>query len=596
MKYQWKRAAALGVSVMMLTTVLTACFSKAAIEPQDAADGNLLSHVITDKARYNPGDTINYTLTLNQGSQEGELVVRYKHLDRVIEEKELERDGTEEVNWSWTPPADDYQGYMTEIFFKDGSDVLDHANIAVDVSSDWGKFPRYGYLADFMAMEESERQAVVDRLNRFRINGVQFYDWQWKHHIPLKLENGQPAASWPEIANREVSFDTVKGYIDLLHKHNMKAMNYNLIFGAFEDAEVDGVKKEWGIFRDPLRQNQDRHPLPDSWASDIMMYDPSNAKWRDYLIASEKEVFEHLPFDGWHVDQLGDRGSLWNYEGKSVNLAQTYGPFLQEAKKAIDVDYVMNAVGQFAQAFIATTAPVKFLYTEVWDGHPTYRDLKGIIDQNLKFSKGELSTVIAGYLNYNHAESTGEFNAPGVLLTKAVIFASGGSQIALGENMLAKEYFPNKNLSIPAELEQQMIVYYDFLTAYQNVLRDQVQETELEVTSADVELSAQADKGKVWTIAKQKEGMDMIHLINFSDAVHMNWNDTDANQAEPTLKENIQLQVQTGKKVEKVWMATPDFYNGSAIELEFKQADGAVELILPKLKYWDMVVIEYTQD
>lgn len=590
-----KRVAAIGASALVLTTLLSACMKDQPIRPEEAGDGSLLSTVVTDKSRYAAGDQVRYTLSMERSNAKGTLVVRYKQLDEIVEEQEIKWEGEPRVSWQWQTPETDFTGYMTEIFLKQDGEVVDHANIAVDVSSDWSKFPRYGYLADYMTMEPSERETVIDRLNRFHINGIQFYDWQWKHHIPLKLENGKPAESWKEIANREVSLETVKHYIDLAHEKNMMAMNYNLLFGAYEDAEQDGVMKEWGAFRDPLHGDYDKHPLPDSWASDILLMDPANKKWQDYIFSQEKLAFEHLPFDGWHVDQLGDRGSLWNYDGDKIDLAKSYVTFLQEAKKAIDVDYVMNAVGQYAQAYLATQTPVEFLYTEVWDGHPNYKSLKNIIDQNWQYSKGKLNTVLAAYMNYAHANSPGEFNPPGVLLTNAVIFASGGSHLELGENMLAKEYFPNKNLSIPAVLETQLVSYYDFLTAYQNVLRDEVQESELELTVSGVELSAEAEKGKVWAMVKEKGKLQMLHLINFSDAVHMNWNDSSATQTEPGLKEGLELAAKTSRKVEKVWMASPDAYQGSAIAIDFKQEDGTVSFTLPSLKYWDMVVFEYAE-
>lgn len=580
---------------LVLTSLLAGCLGggKSAIHPQEAENGDLLAYVTTDKARYNPGDPVRYTLTMNESEQGGELVVRYKHLNEVVDETTIKWDGSPEAAWEWTPAQDDFKGYMTEIYLKQDKKIVDHANIAVDVSSDWGKFPRYGYLADFHAMDASEQEAVIDRLNRFRINGIQFYDWQWKHHMPLKLEGGAPASEWPEIANRLVAYDTVKNYIDLAHESNMKAMNYNLLFGAFEDAEADGVKREWGLFKDPLLTNQDLHSLPDSWASDILLMNPANAEWQNYLFEQEKNVFEHLPFDGWHVDQLGDRGNLYDGNADKVNLPAAYESFMNAAKKAIDVDYVMNAVSQFGQANIAKT-PVKFLYTEVWDAHPGYRNLKEIADQNAKYGKGALNTVFAAYMNYDHADSKGEFNTPGVLLTDAVIFASGASHLELGENMLAKEYFPNRNLSIPAELEDALVVYYDFLTAYQNLLRDGTAEKELESVSAEgAELSDTPELGKVWSFAKEAQGRTMLHLINFTDATTLEWQDNQANQAEPNEISDLKLTVKADAKVKKAWLATPDYYNGSAVELDFKQKDGEVTLTLPKLKYWDMVVLEY---
>ncbi|MBN2982320.1 glycoside hydrolase family 66 protein [Cohnella algarum] len=593
MKSRRMRTALIGSKLTIAALLLASCTAnQGPIEPTEAEEAQILTYVTTDKARYAPGDKIQYNLKLASSQEGGKIRVQYRHLDEVIEEKALNWDGSPELTWEWTPPTDDFKGYMTEIYLEQDKDIVDHENIAVDVSSDWGKFPRYGYLADFMAMDDAEQAAVIERLNRFRINGLQFYDWQWKHHIPLKTDSGKPAAEWPDIANRPVSFDTVKRYIDLAHGKNMKAMNYNLLFGAYEDAEQDGVKREWGLFKDPLGRNQDHHPLPDSWASNIMLVNPANEEWQQYLFRTEKETFEHLPFDGWHVDQLGDRGTLYDAEGNKVNLQEAYASFLLAAKEAVDVDYVMNAVGQFGQAFIAQT-PVKFLYTEVWGGHPQFRNLKEIVDQNLKFSKGKLNTVFAAYMNYNYSNSQGEFNAPGVLLADAVMFASGASHLELGENMLSKEYFPHKNLKITEELERQLTVYYDFLTAYQNLLRDGVEEIEIPVTSTVIGLSTQPESGKVWQFAKRKGDQDILHLINFTSATTMEWNDTNATQAEPQLISDLAVSVETDRKVRAVWMATPDLYGGSPVQLEFEQRDDQVELGLPTLKYWDMIVIEY---
>lgn len=590
-----KKTSAVCAGILLISGLLSGCLAdKPAVAPEQAGDAGLLAYVTTDKARYNPGDPVKYTLTMKPSDEGGDVIVRYKHLDETVSESTIKWDGAAaEVQWEWKPQSEDYKGYMAEIYLKQGKEIVDHMNIAVDVSSDWGKFPRYGYLADFMAMDTGEQQSTVDRLNRFRINGIQFYDWQWKHHIPLKMDGDKPASQWPEIANRLVSYDTVRNYIDLAHGRNMKAMNYNLLFGAFEDAEQDGVKREWGLFKDPLLTSQDRHPLPESWASDIMLMNPANEEWQTYLFAKEKDAFKHLPFDGWHVDQLGDRGVLYDGNADKLNLPETYVPFMNAAKEAIDVDYVMNAVGQFGQSYIAKT-PVKFLYTEVWDAHPQYRNLKEIVDQNLKYSAGALNTVFAAYMNYDHADSRGEFNTPGVLLTNAVIFASGGSHLELGENMLAKEYFPNRNLSIPDELETSLVSYYDFLTAYQNLLRDGTADKELDVTAAEgTALSAMPERGKVWSFAKEAQGRTMLHLINFTDATTMEWQDNKASQAEPKEIADIKLTVKAEGKVKKVWTASPDYYGGSAVGLDFTQKDGELTVALPKLKYWNMVVLEY---
>lgn len=572
----------------------TGCTNQEAIRVKTVADGNLFKQVATNKAIYKPGEAVKFDVTLQQPVSKGTLVVRYKHLSEMVKTEELSVQG-EQLSWDWTPPQADGKGYMAELMLKQDGKWVDHTNIAVDVSSDWGKFPRYSYLADFPQMDSQAMSEVINRLNRFHINGIQFYDWQYKHQMPVKWENGKPADSWQDIANRPVSFETVKGYIDLAHKRNMKAMNYNLLFGAYADAEQDGVKKEWGLYKDPLHERQDKHPLPDSWASDIYLFDPSNPEWQNHLFQEEKRTFSVLPFDGFHVDQLGDRGPLWRYNGKSINLAATYGDFLEKAKQSLNVDLVMNAVGQYGQGSIAQ-GPVKFLYSEVWEGHPQFRHLKEIVDQNAKYGKYQYNTVLAAYMNYKLSNSAGEFNTPGVLLADAVMFAIGGSHLELGENMLSKEYFPHKNLKIPAVLEKQLVTYYDFLVAYQNLLRDGAQETSLEVIagSPGIQLSKTADKGKIWSFSKEKNGKDIVHFINFTDATTMNWNDTDGKQAEPQQIDSVTITVNSAKKAKRVWLASPDYHDGSPVMIDFKQENDLIHMTMPYLKYWDMVVIEYT--
>jgi dextranase len=574
-------------------------------ESKTMEQGKWLGEFSTNLVAYNPGETVSFDLTLNEEVTDGSLLVYYKHLDTVVYEEEIELAGKQQMQWEWLPEDQDFTGYMVEVFLKNGKDVIDHTNIAVDVSSDWSKFPRYGYLADFYEIAEEDQQAVIDRLNRFHINGLQFYDWQDKHENPLPMENGEPASQWYDIANRIVKLETVETYINLAHEKNMKAMNYNLLFGASRHFEEEGVKREWSLFKDSIGEEQDVHPLPTAWKSDIFLFDPSNSSWQEFIFEKEQVVFDHLAFDGWHVDQLGDRSKvwnpeteqvedspLWNAEGEVVDLAKTYHPFLENAKEALQVDLVLNAVSQYGQEVIAKS-PVSFLYTESWD-QPLYEDLKEIIDENWEYSNGELQTVLAAYMNYDLANSLGEFNAPGVLLTDAVIFASGGAHIELGENMLAKEYFPNKSLKISDELNDQLIRYYDFAVAYQNLLRDGAEEIDKTVTSSsEISISNKAEQGSVWTFAKQKDNKDMIHFINFTDATSMEWKDRMGEQPEPEVKEDLSIVVQEEKEVAKVWVASPDAYHGSAMELDFAQKGDQLSLTMPSLKYWNMVVIEY---
>lgn len=106
-------------------------------------------------------------------------------------------------------------GYLVDIHYVE--DTKEHilGTIAVDVSSDWKRFPRYGFVADFdndngNIKKNDNIEAEMKYLNRLHINGVQFQDWQWKHHRPVKFENGKFVEWYQDVSNRWVGTEYVK--------------------------------------------------------------------------------------------------------------------------------------------------------------------------------------------------------------------------------------------------------------------------------------------------------------------------------------------------------------------------------------------------
>ena len=114
-----------------------------------------------------------------------------------------------------------------------------------------GLSSHYGYLTDYGTKSAAKIDEIFQNLTKYHLNGLQFYDWQYKHLMPVPFDqNGNPLSSWKEIANRTVMFKTVYDYIQAAHDHGMVAMNYNLLYGAFDDAVSDGVSLDWGIYSD----------------------------------------------------------------------------------------------------------------------------------------------------------------------------------------------------------------------------------------------------------------------------------------------------------------------------------------------------------
>ena len=149
--------------------------------------------VTTDKAVYAPGSTVVFT---GDRSQSG-LGVRYWHLGQVIREDLLE----DSASWTWTPPSYDFQGYFVELIGKNAEGVLRTVgSVAVDVSSDWTRFPRYGFLSKFGGVVPSKRASVIANLNRYHINGISIttgcttITTHWPAPWKTPIQNG-PASS-----------------------------------------------------------------------------------------------------------------------------------------------------------------------------------------------------------------------------------------------------------------------------------------------------------------------------------------------------------------------------------------------------------------
>lgn len=582
------------LSVMVLMSI-SAC-SRFDIEndPITYGDGYMEVQLNTDKARYAPGEAVKFTL--NKLIQDApNVMVRYRHLGTTIGEDPLSS-----CEWTWQPPATDYQGYLVDLYSIDGNGVETvYGSIAVDVSSSPDRFPRNGFLSSYGNMSDQDISDIMSNLNRHHINYVQFQDWHYKHHKPLAGTASAPMEVWTDIINRDCYKKTVEGFIEKSHQYGMKSLFYNLAYGALADAEEDGVQEEWYIFKDANHVLKDCHELGSPFKSSIYLVNPGNESWINYIAKQNSDVYAVFDFDGYQIDQLGGRGDTYDYYGSRVYLDQTFKHFIERMKESHpDKSLVMNAVGQYGQENQISKAPVDFLYTEVWD----HNDDKGftifsdIITNNDKWSNGK-ETVLAAYMNYEHGrKGRSYFNTPGILMGSAAAFAWGGSILQLGEHLLCNEYFPNNNLTMRGELKIALVHYYDFLTAYQNLLREDGEWFGIDVTTTEGNVVFNQwgpVRGQIATVGKRFATCDVIHLLSYRNATHLDWCDTNANQGEPDLLENLNVSFAVKQTPKSVWVASPDVKDGVAIPLEYEYVGGKVTVTLPAIKYWDMVVIEY---
>jgi len=202
-----------------------------------------------------------------------------------------------------------------------------------------------------------------------------------------------------------------------------------------------------------------------------------------------------------------------------------------------------------------------------------------------------LNTVLAAYMNYESSE--GYFNTPSVLLADAAIFAFGGAHLELGEHMLSREYFPSNNLQMDDDLKNALREYYDFMTAYQNLLRDGGELTMPSVSSNELGINNWPPVfGNIATVAKQLENKQAFQLLNFNGVSTFNWRDNEKIQTQPNAYYDIEMTISSDRPVSKVWFASPDYKGGASQEIEFNKNGDSVTFTLPYINYWSMVVFE----
>ena len=154
-----------------------------------------------------------------------------------------------------------------------------------------------------------------------------------------------------------------------------------------------------------------------------------------------------------------------------------------------------------------------------------------------------------------------------------------------------------------------MTRYYDFLTAYENLLRDEwTERTNVKATCSDVTINTwEPVANQVTMLAREVNGRQVIHLLNFTheDGASVSdnnyllcWHDNQATRPWPKRFEalSIKLTGMTGMgRVRRIWVASPDYCGGAMQELtdyRYTSSTGTITLTLPSLQFWTMIVIE----
>lgn len=467
--------------------------------------------------------------------------------------------GNQKITLGWPAPPIAPRGYGAEAeLWDDAGRILDSASTAFDVLPDWTAFPRYGFLTDF-SPDRTDAASTVERLARFHLNGLQFYDWQYRHECLLP-----PDTDYLDSLGRRLSLHVVREFIEAAHAHGLAAMPYLAVYAA--SAEFWRAHPEWALY------DSERRPIPFGESFLGLMNPSPDGPWVRHLLNECGRVLSGLPFDGLHVDQFGDPKAAFDVAGRPVNLPDAFASFVTALKAAHPRAAVLfNAVGNWPIEAL-TASPQDFAYIEVWPPATAYDDLQQIVIKARAMSGGK-PVVIALYLPADRPAH--------IRLADALIFSCGGSRIELGETerLLADPYFP-KHQPLTAELKASLRRYYDFIVRYGDLIGPEAGDS--------TQYPVLVPPG-VWAVSRTSRGWLTVCLINMTGLDGVRWDEA---HPAPTPLADVPVRVAALRPVHQVWWASPDQDGPELSPVAWDTEAKDVRTTLPFLDYWAIIAFQ----
>lgn len=377
-----------------------------------------IKNICTDKVRYNPSSDA--VISINVKNNSGEKIVKKLNVDIFQNETKVysttkiitlnaEQNAAEDITWN-TPKVDN-TGYIVKAYL----DTDDFKTTALDVCSNWSVYPRYGYIPNFdKSITLKDIQSQIKTLTSdYYLNAFQFYDWMWRHETPIKRVDGQAVSNWSDLFDRDIQMDVVKNYIKAVQDKNAKAMAYMMSYAAREDYEKYGISKSSGIFKD--QNHEDQFNVDFNNGRYLWLFAPTDLKWQKLIGNSYVDCINTLGFDGIQMDQMGQRDNVYDYNGKSYDLQNSFSSLINSVKKRmlsnnpnksyVDFNIVDGVENGWAENDVSKNADTDFNFSEMWWKANGYNDIKKYIEQVRQNSKGK-ALVLAGYMNYK--DNSGE--------------------------------------------------------------------------------------------------------------------------------------------------------------------------------------------
>ncbi len=498
-------------------------------------------HVHPARAFFRPGERVQLQIKLDS-AVEGVVKVTVYHLGAVITTWKAVLNGEGVIEGEVPPEAG--RGYMAHVEAQG-----QQAFTAFDVLDRWTQAPRYGYLFDFKSGRTNEDMIqTLDHLLNLHVNGLQFYDWQYRHDTLMP-----PQDEFVDPLGRSQSIATVRSLIHAAHQRGMAAMPYTAIYAA--SPTFAAMHPAWELY-DQAGQVVD-------FAGGFLKLMNMSSGWQQHFVEECAKVLAALPFDGIHVDQYGEPRTGADVNGQPVDIAAGFAETLSSLRPVVPAEktVLFNLVHNWPVEKIAD-GPLDFWYSELWPPVTNLTQLWETIRDNRRLNPRP--AVLAVYVPPDW-EAT-------VLAAHSTILAAGGSHIAHGEHgtYLSDPYFPKAVAPSPS-LAAQLQQLADFAVAYENALvfAEDVTDQWIERITVNGE-RWQAGRVIVHRVGKQL----FINLL----PVQGHWNEhLTAPDAASTV--TLELDIQT---VKNLWSASPEAPRPKRLS----------NLRSLPVQYWLMVFIE----
>lgn len=545
--------------------------------------------IVLNKAQYLINDQVILTIALNQIASDTILVKIYQlhhHIAVEYQYKYIQKnDSTVElmIQLSSLPIGN----YGVEVII--GYQLYE---TAFDIVSSYKDCVRYGFLSDFSNQENDILD--VENLKNLHLNTVQFYDWMYTHDQLVSKD-----INYLDPLGRPTSLETIKHKIEKCIEYGMRPFAYGAVYASSKT--LYEKHPEWGLY------TLDHQPLVFfDWLN--FMNISNNSGWSDYIINQFIFAIETVKFMGIHMDTYGFPKNVHDYNGKNIALADHFPALINRASQKIQEinpqnGVIFNCVNNWPIEKIANTNQ-DAIYIEVWPPHDSYFDLYRLIREAKYLSHNQV--VLAAYMHpFKDAKTPLEIEKAenALLLTNAVINASGGTQLVFGEKngILQDSYYANYAVS-SENFQFKIQNYADFLVRYADLLYNDIGmdismtatsgiNEDIQFISNQVSFSPNGKDNTVWTIVREQQNRITIQLINLSNNNSM-WNQP-KNKNEKI--EDITIKLNLDRIIKGIYFASPDesLMAQSLNYLEESTNRGKwVTVQIPSLSNWTTVWIE----